>query len=62
MGAKEIKTEIHKVIDKVPENLLEDILLYLKEIQEKNKSRVDNSQHLKKILTEDKELLRRLAQ
>jgi Mg2+ and Co2+ transporter CorA len=62
MEAKDIKAEIHKVIGKVPENLLEDILLYLEEIQEKNKSQVDNSQHLKKILTEDRELLRRLAQ
>ncbi len=62
MEQNDIKTEIHKVIDKFPAELLEDVLLYLKEIQEKNKTQLHNTQHLKKILTEERELLRRLAQ
>lgn len=62
MTAKDLKTEIQKVLDDVPESLLEDVLLYLKEIQKKSSSEFTNAQHLKKILTEDKELLQKLAQ
>ena len=62
METEEIKREIQKVIDQVPEEQLDDILLYLKEFQERNKSQNNVNQHLKKILEEDRELLKRLAQ
>lgn len=62
MTAKDLKKEIHKVLDTVPENLLEDVLLYLQEVQKRNAAEFSNSQHLKKILTEDSELLKKLAQ
>jgi len=62
MTAKDLKIEIQKVLDQVPENLLEDVLAYLQEVQKKNASEFSNSQHLKKILTEDRELLKKLAQ
>ncbi len=62
MEAEEIKREIQKVIDQVPEDQLDTILLYLKEMQVKNKSQINANQHLKKILEEDRELLKRLAQ
>ena len=62
MTAKDLKIEIQKVLDKVPENLLADVLAYLQEVQKKNASKFSNSQHLKKILTEDRELLKKLAQ
>ena len=48
MTTKDLKIEIQKLLDKVPEDLLEDVLLYLKEIQKKTASESVNSQYLKK--------------
>ena len=62
MTARDLKIVIQKVLDKVPDNLLEDVLVYLQEVQKKSASEFSNSQHLKKILTEDRELLKKLAQ
>ncbi|MBF9254317.1 hypothetical protein I2I11_13510 [Pontibacter sp. 172403-2] len=62
MTAKDLKIEIQKVLDKVPDDLLEDVLSYLQEVQKRSASDFNNSQHLKKILTEDSELLKKLAQ
>lgn len=62
MTTKELKSRIQKALDKVPENILEDILSYLEEIQGKPADKVIMSQRLRKILTEDKDLLEKLAQ
>lgn len=62
MATKDLKIEIQKVLDTVPENLLKDVLLYLQEIQKRTAPEFNNSQHLEKILTEDRELLKKLAQ
>jgi len=62
MTAKDLKIEIQRVLDQVPDNLLEDVLSYLQEVQKRTASEFSNSQHLKKILTEDRELLKKLAQ
>ncbi len=61
MATKEIKSEIQKTLDNIPEALLQDILDYLKLIQGKSADKVELSKNLKDILTEDKELLERLA-
>ena len=61
MTAKQIKTEIQKVLDSVPEVVLEDILKYLQAIQNKSYDSISLSQNLRKILDEDRELLERLA-
>jgi hypothetical protein len=62
MTTKELKSRIQKALDKVPENILEDILSYLEEIQGKPADKVIMSQRLRKILAEDKDLLEKLAQ
>ena len=62
MTTKEVKSEIQKVLDKVPDSLLQDILDYLKAIQNKSVDTVRLSQNLGQIIAEDKELLERLAQ
>jgi hypothetical protein len=62
MTSIQIKTEIQKVLDEVPENVLIDILDYLKRIQHQPSGQVKLASNLKKILSEDKELLERLAQ
>ena len=62
MTANDLKIEIQKVLDKVPDNLLQDVFSCLEEVQKRTASDFNNTQHLKKILTEDKELLKKLAQ
>ena len=62
MSSQEIKQEISKVIEEVPESVLAEILSYLKQIQGLPKDKIEMSEHLKKILREDKDLLQRLAE
>lgn len=61
MKAADIKSEINKVIDSIPEDALEEILNYLKSIQNISSTTISRSQLLKKIITEDKQLLEKLA-
>jgi len=61
MTTKQIKTRIKKALDNIPENLLEDILAYLEEIQDRSSDNVMMTQQLRKILTEDQDLLKKLA-
>ena len=61
MTTKELKSEIQKTLDNVPENILQDILEYLKEIESQPKKGIDMARNLRIILTEDKSLLERLA-
>ena len=60
MTTKEIKFEIQKSMDNVPDSVLEDVLNFLKQA-EKSKDKVTLAKNLREILTEDKELLERLA-
>jgi hypothetical protein len=61
MSTQEIRKEIHKVVDNMPEDVLQNILDYFKTIEHSSKDRVKLSYNLKKILTEDKLLLQKLA-
>ena len=56
-----LKTEIQKIIDKVPDDMLEDIFEALKDFAEKNPDTIKLTHHLRKILHEDKGLLKRLV-
>jgi hypothetical protein len=60
MTKAELKLEIQKVLDNVPENVLEDILSLLKGLQGKSAD-IELVHSLRQILTEDKDLLERLA-
>jgi len=62
MTTKQIKSEINRVLDKVPDNLLQDILDLLKELESTSSDKIKLTAHLKQILSEDKELLEKLAQ
>ena len=62
MTTVEVKAEIQKVLDIVPEETLESVLDYLKSIINVEQEKLVLSQNLKKILVEDKELLKKLAQ
>jgi uncharacterized tellurite resistance protein B-like protein len=61
MTTKDIKSEIQKSLDKVPERVLQDVLNYLKQIENQSIDKVNLTMNFKDILTEDKELLERLA-
>ena len=62
MTSKEIKVEIQKLLDTVPDQVLKELLAYLKEAQSKDDSTIMLSSHLSQILREDKEVLQKLAQ
>ncbi|HMG92660.1 MAG TPA: hypothetical protein VK589_21530 [Chryseolinea sp.] len=61
MTTKEIKSEIQKTLENIPENVLQDILDYLKAIQGKSADKIKLGKNLRDILAEDKELLEKLA-
>jgi hypothetical protein len=61
MTHSELKLEIQKAIDHVPDTVLEEILGYLKQLQSSSEDKVELSRNLKRILLEDKELLQKLA-
>jgi len=61
MTTNEIKSEIQKSLDNVPESVLQDILDFLKQAEKQPADRLNLTRDLRDILTEDKELLERLA-
>lgn len=60
MSKEEIKTEIGKVLDHFSDNALNELLLFLKELDKKQNSLLSDNA-LDKILKEDKSLLAKLA-
>lgn len=62
MTTTEIKSEIQNVINTIPESELQDILNFFKELQAQSVGKMKLTNHLRQILSEDKELLERLAQ
>lgn len=62
MEKENIKTEILKIIDKVPEDMLEQLYNTLKDFTDKDPDKIKLSHNLNKILSEDKGLLERLAE
>jgi hypothetical protein len=61
MATKELKDKINKVIDNMPDDILEDVFNYLKAMTSKSRSVIMLSQNLGKIIEEDKNLLEKLA-
>lgn len=62
MSREEVKTAITELLENSPEQALQEVYVYLKSIQGMPDKSVALSQNLRTILTEDKELLKRLAQ
>jgi len=60
MSKEEIKYEINKVLDQFSHKSLEDLLSFLKNVEKKDPSLFD-SNLLDKVLSEDKQLLQKLA-
>ena len=61
MSKEEIKTEINKVLDTLPDKALEDLPSFLKSIGGKESISLPDKTTIGKILSEDKELLAKLA-
>ena len=62
MSREEVKSAINELLDNTPGQVLNEVLEYLKSIQGKSSQAIALSHNLRTILTEDKELLKRLAQ
>ena len=61
MSKEEIKHEINKVLDHFPDKTLQDILSFLRSIEGKEGFSPADRAILDKILSEDKDLLEKLA-
>lgn len=61
MTTADLRKEINKVIEQVPDDFLDDILAYLKEFEQKSKKDVESANLLRKIIKEDHHLLERLS-
>jgi hypothetical protein len=61
MSKDELKEEISKVLADVPEDMLEDILDYLKLLVSNQKEKLSMTAKLRQIISEDEELLQKLA-
>ena len=61
MSRDELKEEISKVLENVPEEVLEDILDYLKLLVSNPKEKLSMTTRLRQIIIEDEELLQKLA-
>jgi len=61
MTTKNLRKEISRVIEQVPDDFLDDLLSYLKEFELKSKKDVESAILIRKILREDHHLLERLA-
>ena len=62
MSREQVKTAISELLDNTSEQVLQEVYDYLKSVQGKSTESISLSQNLRTILTEDKELLERLAQ
>ncbi len=62
MSKDEIKYEINKLLDHFSDKALEELLSFLQNLEVSNNSTLSNPNALHKILSEDKQLLDKLAQ
>ena len=62
MSREEVKAAISQLLENTPEKVLNEVLGYLKSVENKPSDSIFLAQNLRTILTEDKELLERLAQ
>ena len=61
MSKEEVKEQINKVLDKVPDDALENILSYLELLLSKSESELKIINNFNKILSQDREVLEKLA-
>jgi hypothetical protein len=57
----ELKQEIAQIIDTLPEDVLSELVQYLRQVEKASQEKARMSLHLKTILLEDRDVLERLA-
>jgi hypothetical protein len=57
-----VKEEISNIVDTLPEEFLNELLLYLIQLEKASKDKVKLSLHLNRILIEDNVVLAKLAE
>lgn len=57
----ELKQEIEQIVDKLPNDVLVELLQYLRQVEKTTTEKMRLSLNLQTILTEDRELLKKLA-
>ena len=62
MSKEEIKYEISKVLDRFSDRALAELLYFLRELDTKSETKKPMDSSLNRILSEDRELLTKLAQ
>jgi hypothetical protein len=62
MTTLELRTEIHKAIENLPEKALPEILSYLDSVLQPTPANADLKKFIDKIFKEDAELLKKLAE
>ncbi len=62
MSKEELKLEIGKVLDQFSDKALTELLTFLTELDAKKKAKNSITSSLRKIISEDKALLAKLAQ
>jgi hypothetical protein len=62
MTTQQLKQEVVKALDQVPDEVLTELLAYLHSLQRKNTTTIQRVHHLKRIFAEDTALLKSLAQ
>ena len=61
MTSQQIKLEIQKSLDEVPESILMDILNYLREAKDLSVDQAELARRISRIFKDDHDLLTRLA-
>ncbi len=62
MTTKEIKLKIIEAVNNVPETALEEVLIYLNDIKDYSADEIKKLNTVSKILKEDDQLLKKLAE
>ncbi len=62
MSRDELKEELDKVLESLPDELLEDLLDYIKVLIANPSNNIQLTSNLREIINENKGLLQRLAQ
>lgn len=61
MKTVEVKGEINKIVEQLPDEALWELLTYLRQVEKSTTDDLQLTKNLRKILMEDRELLEKLA-
>lgn len=62
MTKPEVKSEINKLLDQMPDDFLQELLQYLKDSQRTDRKHNQIKSNLERVMKEDIELLKKLAE